>query len=66
VWHEADLLSADLDGLLKDIGLTHLLHLAWTTERQTYWTSDDNLVWALSQRTGSCQGCLRRQPLVGV
>ena len=42
----ADLLTAaDLPSLVKDIGATHLLHLAWYTEHGKYWTSPLNLRW---------------------
>ena len=44
-WHRADLLSPGTDEIVKDISATHLLHLAWVTERRSYWTSDDNLRW---------------------
>jgi nucleoside-diphosphate-sugar epimerase len=45
VWHSIDLLSTDPDKLLGTIGASHLLHLAWTTARGTYWTSEENLAW---------------------
>ncbi len=45
VWHQADLLSANSDEVVRDIGATQLLHLAWVTERRTYWTSEENLLW---------------------
>ena len=42
----ADLLTAaDLPSLIKAIGATHLLHLAWYTEHGKYWTSPMNLRW---------------------
>ena len=44
-WHQADLLSPSADKVIRDIGATHLLHLAWATERRSYWTSDENLLW---------------------
>jgi nucleoside-diphosphate-sugar epimerase len=44
-WHQADLLSPSSDKIVKEIGATHMLHLAWATERRTYWTSDDNVLW---------------------
>jgi nucleoside-diphosphate-sugar epimerase len=44
-WHQADLLSPRSDKIVREIGATHLLHLAWFTERRTYWTSDDNVLW---------------------
>lgn len=45
VWHEADLLSASSDEVVRDIGATQLLHLAWVTDRRTYWTSQENILW---------------------
>jgi nucleoside-diphosphate-sugar epimerase len=45
-WHQADLLDINgLDPLLDKIYPTHLLHLAWVTEQDTYWTSPLNLDW---------------------
>jgi nucleoside-diphosphate-sugar epimerase len=44
-WHQADLLSTSSDKVVRDIGATQLLHLAWVTERRTYWTSDENILW---------------------
>jgi nucleoside-diphosphate-sugar epimerase len=44
-WHQADLLSPSSDKIVRDIGATHLLHLAWETERPAYWTSEDNVLW---------------------
>lgn len=43
---EADLLAApDYVALLKELGTTHLLHLAWYAEHGKYWTSPLNLRW---------------------
>lgn len=44
-WHEADLLSSSSEKVVREIGATQLLHLAWVTDRETYWTSDDNVLW---------------------
>lgn len=42
----ADLLACvDLPALVKDVGATHLLHLAWYAEHGKYWTSPLNLRW---------------------
>ena len=48
VWHRADLLSPGSDRIVKRIGATHLLHLAWVTERGTYWTSEENFDWLVA------------------
>jgi nucleoside-diphosphate-sugar epimerase len=46
IWHHADLLAIDsLGPLLDRIKPTHLLHLAWVTEHDAYWTSPLNLDW---------------------
>lgn len=43
---EADLLAAlDHVALLKELGATHLLHLAWYAEHGKYWISPLNLRW---------------------
>lgn len=45
-WHEADLLEdGEAERLIGRVRPTHLLHLAWTTEAGSYWTSPDNLRW---------------------
>ena len=44
-WHAGDILSMDHDRFLRDIRPTHLLHLAWATERTSYWTTERNLGW---------------------
>jgi nucleoside-diphosphate-sugar epimerase len=45
-WHQANLLDINNLGLLLDkIKPTHLLHLAWVTEQNAYWTSPLNLDW---------------------
>lgn len=48
VWHRADLLSPASDQVVKEVGATHLVHLAWVTERDTYWTSEENLAWVVA------------------
>lgn len=46
VWHAADLFDAGSVGKLLDrVRPSHLLHLAWETERTRYWASPDNLRW---------------------
>jgi nucleoside-diphosphate-sugar epimerase len=47
VWHSADILSGNLDGrvIVDDFGCDHLVHLAWITTPQEYWTSPENVVW---------------------
>ena len=43
---EADLLAApDFAVLVREAGVTHLLHLAWYAEHGKYWTSPLNLRW---------------------
>lgn len=43
---EADLLNKnELAVLLKNEGVTHLMHLAWVAEHGKYWTSPFNLRW---------------------
>jgi nucleoside-diphosphate-sugar epimerase len=44
-WHAGDVLSMDHNRFLRGIGPTHLLHLAWATERKSYWTTERNLGW---------------------
>jgi nucleoside-diphosphate-sugar epimerase len=46
-WHAADLLDpAGVDGLVREAGASHLLHLAWTTEHGRYWSDPTNRAWA--------------------
>lgn len=46
VWHNIDLFDAGSVGaLLQRVQPTHLLHLAWITEHEQYWTSPENLRW---------------------
>ncbi len=43
---EADLLATeDLATLARQVGASHLLHLAWVTEHGTYWDSPENFRW---------------------
>lgn len=43
---EVDLLAvADFSDLVRSVGATHLLHLAWEAEHGKYWTSPLNLRW---------------------
>lgn len=45
-WHLLDLLDQErIAPLLKDMKPTHLLHLAWVTGHEMYWTSLDNFQW---------------------
>ena len=45
-WHRADLLDhASSARLLDTVRPSHLLHLAWITERNTFWRSLANLDW---------------------
>lgn len=46
VWHEADLLEGEsVRGVLERVRPSHLLHLAWETRHDRYWTSPENLRW---------------------
>ena len=41
-----DLLQTEIDqSAIKDSGATQLIHLAWYTEHEKYWTSPINLRW---------------------
>ncbi|MDP1740197.1 NAD(P)-dependent oxidoreductase [Polaromonas sp.] len=45
-WHGADLLAdGEAAGLVRRIGATHLLHLAWCTQPGKYWTALENFDW---------------------
>jgi len=45
-WNVTDLLdSRQVSSLFEDVRPTHLLHLAWYTVPNTYWTSLENLRW---------------------
>lgn len=45
-WHSCDILDDNEQArLLEEIRPSHLLHLAWYTEHQEYWTSSENLRW---------------------
>lgn len=45
-WHQTDLLNpSQLEGLLKEVRPSHLLHFAWYTTPSKYWTSEVNLDW---------------------
>ena len=45
-WHRADLLDAVASGaLVRDVGATHLLHLAWYSEPGRFWAARENLQW---------------------
>lgn len=46
IWHEADLMEGEsVRGVLDRVRPSHLLHLAWETRHDRYWTSADNLRW---------------------
>lgn len=51
VFHAHDLLSEAPVDLLRDLGATHLLHLAWIATPGQYWTSPENTAWATSSLT---------------
>src|SRR6202023_1104818 len=42
--HPLDLLGATDFAVVRDIGATHLVHLAWHPERN-FWTARENLDW---------------------
>ncbi len=45
-WHRADLLAeGEAPALVRRIGATHLLHLAWCTAPGKYWTALENFDW---------------------
>ena len=45
-WHRANLLAeGEAAALVRRIGATHLLHLAWCTAPGEYWTSLENFDW---------------------
>jgi nucleoside-diphosphate-sugar epimerase len=45
-WHQVDLLDVDASvALVRRVRPTHLLHLAWITTPDRYWTSDENERW---------------------
>lgn len=45
-WHAADLLDADDRArVLRAVGATHLIHLAWYAEPGRYWTAVENARW---------------------
>jgi nucleoside-diphosphate-sugar epimerase len=49
--HSADLLDESaIDGLLKIVAPSHLLHFAWITTPGVYWTSADNYQWLAASR----------------
>ena len=46
-FHHADLLAlTDFDELVREVGATHLLHLAWYAEHGLFWQSPTNLLWS--------------------
>ena len=51
-WRQADLLDgASPARIVAAVRPSHLLHLAWTTERNTYWRSPANLDWLAASLT---------------
>jgi nucleoside-diphosphate-sugar epimerase len=45
-WHRADLLAeGEAGALVRRIGATHMLHLAWCTAPGKYWTALENFDW---------------------
>jgi len=45
-WHVGDLLENDVpQSLIESIRPTHILHAAWVTAHNSYWTSPENLNW---------------------
>lgn len=45
-WHRADLLDpAQARRIVREIGASHLLHLAWYAVPGKFWTSTENLRW---------------------
>lgn len=51
-WRQADLLDgASPARVVAAVRPSHLLHLAWTTERNTYWRSPANLDWLAASLT---------------
>lgn len=50
-WHECDLLAPGAAARVVDaVRPTHLVHAAWTTDPNSYWTSPDNDRWAGASR----------------
>jgi len=44
-WHEVDLLSDSVERLVAAVAPTHVVHLAWVTERGRFWLGLENLSW---------------------
>jgi len=48
-WHKANLLNLnDIQHLLARVRPTYLIHLAWCTSQDKYWTDPSNLQWLTS------------------
>jgi nucleoside-diphosphate-sugar epimerase len=45
IQHVADILSPDFPRLVREIGATHLLHLAWHLPHNLFWTARENVQW---------------------
>jgi nucleoside-diphosphate-sugar epimerase len=49
IWHKCNILNIqETRSLIKQIRPTHLLHLAWITEHNTYWESQLNSAWYIA------------------
>ena len=48
-WRRADILDIDaVAKLISEVQPTHLLHLAWITEHDIYWTAPENVAWLIA------------------
>jgi nucleoside-diphosphate-sugar epimerase len=46
IWHSADLLApATAPALIAELAPSHILHSAWTTAHDSYWSDPNNLSW---------------------
>lgn len=46
IWHQGNLFELKrTEGIVSEVMPTHLIHFAWFTEPNKYWTSDHNLKW---------------------
>lgn len=49
VWHASDLMDPQARSeLFENVRPTHLVHLAWVTDHNSYWSSPDNLDWVVT------------------
>ncbi len=63
-WVRADLLDRSaVSAVLDEVRPSHLLHLAWITERGRYWDAEENLDWMHASlqlfRSARASGCTR-------